>query len=122
MLPRHVTEQARAYFGTKYNMLHFVESKQSEWIATHICYNFRKHRKVGTYFPMLVKGTPLKPRRCAVSDFESREYYGSATDRRSQPAASQRVYSRLKRSYVGTSERAAHRKQRVLITLTGKGD
>lgn len=50
LLPRHVTEQARAYFGTKYNMLHFVESKQSEWIATHICYNFRKHRKVGTYF------------------------------------------------------------------------
>ena len=57
MLPRHVTEQARAYFGTKYNMLHFVESKlhfveskQSEWIATHICYNFRKHREVGTYF------------------------------------------------------------------------
>ena len=50
MLPRHVTELARAYFGTKYNMLHFVESKQSEWIATHICYNFRKHRKVGTYF------------------------------------------------------------------------
>lgn len=30
--------------------LHFVESKQSEWIATHICYNFRKHRKVGAYF------------------------------------------------------------------------
>lgn len=57
MLPRHVTEQARAYFGPKYNMLHFGESKlhfgeskQSEWIATHICYNFRKHRKVGTYF------------------------------------------------------------------------
>lgn len=35
---------------TKYNMLHFVGSKQSEWIATHICYNFRKHRKVGTSF------------------------------------------------------------------------
>lgn len=50
LLPRHVTEQARAYFVTKYNMLHFVGSKQSEWIATHICYNFRKHRKVGTYF------------------------------------------------------------------------
>lgn len=50
LLPRHVTELARAYFGTKYNMLHFVKSKQSEWIATHICYNFRKHRKVGTYF------------------------------------------------------------------------
>lgn len=32
------------------SILHFVESKQSEWIATHICYNFRKHRKVGTYF------------------------------------------------------------------------
>ena len=50
LLPRHVTEQARAYFGTKYNMLHFEESKQSEWIATHTSYNFRKHRKVGTYF------------------------------------------------------------------------
>ena len=73
LLPRHVTEQARAYFGTKYNMLHFVGSKQSEWIATHTVTTFAS---IGNWVPIsaLVKGTPLKPRRCAVSDFESREY------------------------------------------------
>ena len=79
---------------------------------------------IGNWVPSsaLVKGTPLKPRRRAVSDFESREYNGSATDRRSQPAASQHVYGLLERSHAGTSARAAHGKQRVLITLTGKGD
>ena len=100
LLPRHVTEQARAYFGTKYNMLHFEESKQSEWLSTRTVTTFAS---IGNWVPSsaLVKGTPLKPRRRAVSDFESREYNGSATDRRSQPAASQHVYDLLKRQPCG---------------------
>ena len=50
MLPRHVTEQARAYFVPKYNMLHFITLKVK--VPASIGFWIAKIR--------LVKGIPPK--------------------------------------------------------------
>ena len=96
----------------KYNMLHFITLK------------VRVPASIGFWVPKtgLLRGYPLKPRRCPVSDFESREHSGSATDRRPQPAASQHANGQLEGCHAGTNMTAAHRLPRALMTVHGKGD